>query len=41
MIDNFRLTISLAVLIKKQYEDIVSPDPGGEMDDSNLSHARL
>lgn len=29
MIDNFRLTISLAVLIKKQYEDIVSPDAEG------------
>jgi len=27
MIDNFRLSISLAVLIKSQYDDIVSPDP--------------
>ena len=27
MIDNFRLSISLAVLIKRQYDDIVSPDP--------------
>lgn len=27
MIDNFRLSISLAVLIKRQYEDVVSPDP--------------
>ena len=27
MIDNFRLAISLAVLIKRQYEDIVEPDP--------------
>lgn len=26
MIDNFRLSISLAVLIKRQYEDVISPD---------------
>ncbi|KAK4687808.1 mitogen-activated protein kinase kinase kinase, partial [Tremellales sp. Uapishka_1] len=27
MIDNFRLSISLAVLIKRQYENITAPDP--------------
>jgi mitogen-activated protein kinase kinase kinase len=27
MIDSFRLTISLAVLIRKQYEEMVAPDP--------------
>lgn len=27
MIDNFRLSISLAVIIKRQYDDVVSPDP--------------
>jgi mitogen-activated protein kinase kinase kinase len=27
MIENFRLSISLAVLIKSQYDEIVSPDP--------------
>lgn len=29
MIDSFRLTISLAVLIKRQYEEIVEPDADG------------
>ncbi|KAL7419864.1 Suppressor of Sensor Kinase (SLN1) [Cryptotrichosporon argae] len=27
MIDNFRVSISLAVLIRKQYDDIMAPDP--------------
>lgn len=28
MVDSFRLGISIAVLIKKQYDDMVTPDPG-------------